>query len=343
MTERPDLTAVPEVVRAYIEGLEAELAQLRSGERKAAPAPEPSEPPTTMQVITVSRQGVAKRTPRHLYGRQRRGGMGVFDLETAEPDAPALLAHIDEGDNLLLVTNLGRAFRLPVEKLVVGEVRDKGAPLAELIRFHPNEHAVAVLPAAGGEYLVLASERGWTQRVRKSFLGKNLFPGMSFHDVKQGGNITAACWTAGQDHVLLATRQGVGIRFRETQIPERGGCLGLRVEPNDQVAAVAAVTDDSDVFVISADGKGTRREMSGFRMNKAPGAGGKQVLKTEQLVTAVTVQPGDDLFVVSETGKIIRFQADDVPPKSGVVQGVNCMALRNDGVTAAAVAALETA
>ncbi len=84
--ERTDLDKLDSVVRAYIEDLEAELDRLRRSKGQsrrstaAAGLLEPSEPPTTLNVVTISAAGLAKRTPRHLYFRQRRGGMGVFDL-----------------------------------------------------------------------------------------------------------------------------------------------------------------------------------------------------------------------------------------------------------------------
>lgn len=98
-----------------------------------------------------------------------------------------------------------------------------------------------------------------------------------------------------------------------------------------------SVLEESSVFLLSADGKGSLRQMAGFAANKAPGAGGKVALKTDHLVGAVTTADGDDLFVISKLGKIIRFQAVEVPAKEGVVQGVNCMALRADETTALAV------
>jgi DNA gyrase subunit A len=77
--------------------------------------------------------------------------------------------------------------------------------------------------------------------------------------------------------------------------------------------------------------------MAGFSANKAPGAGGKVAMKTDDLIGAVTVSEEDDIFVISELSKIIRFGVDEVPAKEGVVQGVNCIALRNDKVTALTV------
>ncbi len=94
----------------------------------------------------------------------------------------------------------------------------------------------------------------------------------------------------------------------------------------------------SGVFLLGADGQGTIRRMAGFSRNKAPGSGGKQAMKADRLVGACAVDEGDDIFIISQLGKIIRFRADEVPAKEGVVQGVACMALRND--EAAALAAV---
>ena len=88
------------------------------------------------------------------------------------------------------------------------------------------------------------------------------------------------------------------------------------------------------------DGRGTIRLMAGFSQNKAPGAGGKQVMKADRLVGIGAVNDGDDIFAISRLGKIIRFRADEIPAKEGVVQGVACMALRSDETTAITIARL---
>lgn len=335
--ERPDLTDVDPEVLAYIETLEMELLQLQTAQPARKPVEEkplePSEPPTTMNVISISRDGLAKRTPRHLYGRQRRSGMGVFDLETAEGDQPALLVVADEEAAVLLFTNFGRAFRLKVDALSEVPVRARGQNIMTLFTFRPHERIIATLPADSGKAVALASQRGWVRTVDASRLTRSLIPGMSFYDVQQGGHMTAACWTNGDDELFVVTRQGKAIRFAERQV-HKSGSLGLRVDMGDEVAAITAVTEESGVFLLSHDGKGTIRAMSGFRLNKAPGAGGKVAMKTDRLVGAVTVKPEDDLFIISQLGKLIRFNAEEVPAKSGVVQGVNCMALRNDEATA---------
>ena len=336
-SERPDLSGVPADVVAYIAALEAELDRLRDRVEPPRVAALPDEPPTPYNIITISRRGVAKRSPRHLYGRQRRGGMGVFDIDTAEDDEPALLGHAHEDDTLLLFTSDGRAFRLAAAALAASPVRARGAPLTDKLPLRPGERVVGLLAEGGGEYAILLSQRGWVRRVRASSLGRSLIQGTSFHDIKEGGPLAAVCWSGGNGDLFLASRQGKAIRFMETQVPTRG-VLGIRLDVTDAAVAAAAVGDGDGVFLLGVDGQGTIRLMSGFAANKAPAAAGKVAMKTERLVGAVAVQPDDELFILSRLGKLIRFTADEIPAKEGVVQGVACMTLRADEAVAVTAA-----
>jgi DNA gyrase subunit A len=342
--ERPDLSRTDPAVREYIEALEAELSRQRRPERAqqsdavlASLPSEPSEPPTTRNLITISLSGVAKRTPRHLYDRQHRGGMGIFDLETPENDPPTQLVIADQSQSLVVITDQGRAFRLPVTDLAEAPVRSRGQSLAQRLGMLPGEKPAVVFPDSGGTYLVLVTQRGQVRRLRYHYFGTNLMPGTLMHDIKEGGPPAAACWTTGEAELFIATRKGDAIRFAERQVPVRG-CLGIRVDPDDSVVAACPVQANSGVFLVGADGRGTVRLMEGFALNKAPGAGGKVALKTDKLIGAATVADAEDVLIISRLGKIIRFRADEVPAKEGVVQGVNCMALRADEVTAMSAA-----
>ncbi len=346
MRERPDLSNLPLDVIAYIEALEQELAHLQdeeSGARGEALL-EASEPPTSAQVISISAGGVAKRTPRHLYLRQRRGGMGVFDLDAPDRDVPAFLVVADISAGLILFTDHGRVFRLSVRDVAEREVRGRGESIVARFPLRPDEHIALVMedtPPLGGAFLLLVSRRGQMRRIAKQYLGSGLQSGASLYDVKEGGAPAAVCWSSGNDELFIVTRQGQAIRFSERLVPVRG-CLGLRVDPNDTVAAVAATAAEGGVFLLSSDGKGTIRQLSGFAGNKAPGAGGKVAMKADAIVGAVAIAPGaesrTDLFAISRLGKAIRFQAAEVPAKEGVVQGVNCMNLRADACVALASA-----
>jgi DNA gyrase subunit A len=265
--------------------------------------------------------------------------MGVFDLETTKADPPAFLLSADENQNLLLITNHARAFRASLADLPESPIRDRGQSLTSRLPLRPDERLTIVLPNQNSGYVALVTERGQVRRLRYNYIGDNLRSGTLLFEPKELGAPAAACWTTGDADLFIATRQGKAIRFVEQRVPF-SGCLGIRLDPGDTVVGVTPVQEESSVFLLSADGKGSIRQMSGFAANKAPGAGGKVALKTDQLVGAAVITDTDDIFIISRLGKIIRFQAVEVPPKEGVVQGVNCMTLRADEIVALTIARL---
>lgn len=346
---RPDLSKVDPTVKEYIEALEAEVERLQQKTARTRPravveekldssleAIEPNEPPTTINIITATASGIAKRTPRHLYSRQRRSGMGVFDLETPNDEPPAVLAIADESANLLLITNLARAFRLPVSAIPEKEVRDRGENILTKLNLLEGERLAAILPDQAQGYVAMVSERGDVRLLRHHVFGEYMKPGTALYDYKAFGPLAAACWTPGDGDLFIASRQGRGIRFSEKLVPPQGG-LGMRLGNGDAAVGITAVYPDSGVLLIGADGKGTIRMMEGFNPNKAPGAGGKIAIASDNLVAALSVEENDEIFIISRLSKIIRFQASEVPPKEGVVQGVICMSLRADEPVAAAI------
>jgi DNA gyrase subunit A len=327
---------------AYIERLEQALEELQAqdgDESDRAAAMEPSEPPTTINVVTITAAGLGKRTPRHLYGRQRRAGMGVFGLDTSEADPPAHLVLADESAGLVLVTNQGRAFRVPLSELAESPVHARARSLVDRFPLRSDERLALVfgdpLPGSRNAYLVLVTQRGQVRRIGSQYVGKNLQAGTVLYNVAEGGPPAAVCWTSGGDELFIVTRSGTAIRFAERLVPVRG-CLGIRVDPNDSVAGVAATGVEGGVFLLTDEGKGTIRLMSGFSANKAPGSSGKTAIKADKVVGAIAAEADQDLFIISQLGKIIRFRAGEVPSKEGVVQGVNCMNLRADECVAVA-------
>lgn len=327
--ERPDLSKVDSTVVAYIEALEKELAQYRKPAERPAPQFEQTEPPTTLNLLTLSRAGLIKRTPRHLYLRQRRGGVGIIDLESDIDDTPIGLTVADESESVLLITNQARAFILPLRDLPETPLRASGQPLSDMLSLQTLESVSIIVPLRDRGYLVLATDRGQVRRMRHHFFGPNFEDGSHLYALIDLGEPLAACWSNGEQDIFLATSQGRAIRFPEQKIPFKG-CQGIRLEGTDTIVSVTAVGANSGVFLLGAEGKGTIRLMSGFAANKSPGAGGKLALKTEYLAGAITVEDTQDLFIASTQSKIIRFQAAEVATTEGVIQGVNCMMLRGD-------------
>lgn len=340
--ERPDLTGIDPKIIEYIEYLEAQVDKKRSS-RIVEEEPElplvPSEPPTTVQIITMTSGGIAKRTPRHLYLRQRRAGMGIFDLDTGEKQPPAILLAAEAGQNLLLFTNRGRAFRLPMEQIPEDAIRARGQMVTGRLGLDETEEITAVLPDRARGSVAMLSERGMIRVLRHHVFGEYMKQGTVVFDTRTFGPLVSCCWTPGDGDLFIASQQGHAIRFSEKLVPVQGG-PGIRLETGDRGAAVTAVYPDSLVFLLSADGRGILRTMEGFNPNKSAGGSGKIALTTSALAGAFTTGIDDDIFIISRLSKIIRFMAAEVPVKEGVVQGVNCISMRADQVAAAAPSAV---
>jgi len=343
--ERPDLSNVDQKVKQYIAFLEEQLQSLQTSKKSRSllendlfsdqtmNASLPAEQPTKINILTISKDGMAKRTPRHHYTPQRRGGMGVFDLELQKDDYPSILCSLDENRTLIVFTNQARVFRVKLSTLPESPLRSRGQEFMDKYQLESGEYIAAVLPERPQGYIAMVSINGRVRALRHHLFGEHMRPGTVMYSYKEFGRLVSACWTEGDSDLFILTKNGMAIRFNEKVIPPQGD-TGIRLMDGDEVAAITAVNDDSSVFMVGADGKGTARLMSGFAPNKSAGGSGKIAMRNSHLIGAVTIDPNDYIFIITRLGKIIRFRADEVPPTEGVIQGVNCIAMRNDEVTA---------
>lgn len=351
------------VLRRYIVTLEHENARLRqelhelrdttSRRERAAVARENREPaasatvPTPrygddVMVITVTAQGLCKRTPINDYSAQRRGGVGVFDIQTSRDDQVAYVLVGRAAAALLVLSSRGRAFRVPVETLPLAEIRGRGAALPERLMFTEGETigALLVLDEERDDRpnVLIATASGWLRSLHRNYVGPRLQPGTLLVDPGRGGPPAAATLSHGGGDVLVALRSGVAYRFSE-QLIRREGVRGIQVRPDDVVAGLTVISEGGAeaIFLASGDGLGTRRSEDTFSSNKSPGGQGKVIMKTDALAGVAAVTEQSEVFCVSGLGKIIRFAVAEAPPKAGNVQGVTIMDCRGDRLTAIAV------
>ena len=344
--QRPDLSKIDPEIVAYIEYLERK-ANLKPGEGRPVASrvtvreeevPEriealPAEGETTYGIITITNEGQAKRTHRHLYTRQHRGGMGVFGIDLVGDDEPAIVAGNEENQNLLFFTNRARVFRQPLSIIPSLPINARGASLGDRFNLEQDETLIAILPEQARGYVALVTQGGRVRCLRHHLFGEHMRPGAAMFNYNEVGPLAAVCWTPGDADLFILTREGMGIRFAEKSIPPQGD-QGIRVAAGDRVASVTSVGEDSGVFIAIADGRGTVRKMSGFAPNKSPGGSGMIAVKSSLVVGGVMVESKDDIFLISRLGKVVRFPMEEVPVTEGVVQGVNCMGLRGDEVIA---------
>lgn len=343
--KRPDLSGVPAHILAYINTLEEENRILRSIERtttesdkqpSTAPAQSFAEPPTTINLISANSDGIAKRTPRHLYQRQRRGGMGIYDIDLPTSQPPSILVLADQNTTLLAITETAKVHRLNMDHITETEIRARGASIIEKAKIPESKRIAVLLPMRAEGYLTILSQSGMVRRIRHHVFGEYMKPGTPLYDQSVFGPVADACWTDSESDLFIASDSGRATRFPEKKVPPQG-CQGIRLSDGETAVAIAAVYNDSNVFLIGRDGKGTIRSMVGFQANKNPGAAGKIALRTNHLISAKNADQASDIFIISTHSKLIRFSAQEVPVKEGVVQGVICVALRGDEVRAVAV------
>lgn len=342
--KRPDLSGVHSQILAYIEALEEEIRTLRSIDRatesdkqsSTAPAQIITEPPTTINLISANSDGIAKRTHRHYYQRQRRGGMGIYDIDLPASQPPSILLLADKETTLLAITEISTAYRLKMNHIIETEIRARGASFNEKTKIPRSEKIALLLPVRADGYLTILSQSGMVRRIRHHVFGEYMKLGTPLYDQNAFGTVADACWTDGESDLFIASESGRATRFPEKKVPPQG-CQGMRLTNGEKAVSIAAVYNDSKVFLIGRDGKGTTRSMVGFLPNKNPGAAGKIAMRTEQLISVKNADHASDIFIISKHCKLIRFSAKEVPVKEGVVRGVNCMALRGDEVMAVVI------
>jgi DNA gyrase/topoisomerase IV subunit A len=229
-----------------------------------------------------------------------------------------------------------------VDSLPLTEVRGRGASIPERLQFTEDETVAAVLALDDEQdprsTVLIATQSGWLRSLHRNYVGPRLQPGTLLSDPKRGGAPAVMALSNGAGDVLLVLRSGLGYRFPERLI-SREGVRGIQTRPDDPVIGLLSVAGDEDeVLLVTADGQGTRRQMAGFASNKSPGGQGKVIMKSEAVAAAARVGPDDEALCISGFAKIIRFAADEVPAKTGNVQGVSVLDTRGDNLTALAVA-----
>ncbi len=359
--ERLDITALPAHVREYIDALieenkrlKEEVAQLRrqleevtrqqpsrsQPKERVSAVPKPKYPDTVM-VVTLSAHGRGKRTPINAYTPQHRGGVGVFDIKLPEGDEPSHLLIADQESVLLCLTDRGRAFRVPVQAIPQGEIRDNGALLKPHLTLLPGERvtAVAVLDdTTAWTHVYIVTAHGWVKRLRNNYVGPRLSPGtVLVNPQKEGGAPAVAFAGTERGDLFIVTRQGMGIRFPVASAPARGA-RGILLQPEDEIVAATQVEEESTVLMITAEGQATRRAMSSFAANRGPGGKGKMAMRSEHVVAAGVADDHDEVFCISRFAKILRFPAGEVPVHQTAARGVDAMNVRGDAVVTMTIA-----
>lgn len=300
--------------------------------------------PEKESMLVFTEGGYVKRTDPAEYRSQKRGGVGVVDLETKEEDFVTILLSANTHDDLLFFTNLGKAYQIKMYDIPEGKRATKGKSVMNFISLADGERVMSILPVSKLEkgkeqYLFLMTNNG---------TGKKM-SGKQFSDVRRNGiiainldkndSLRGASLVEKGDEIMLATAKGQSVRFKESDVREMGrtagGVRAMRLGSGDAIVGFDIVKketrDAAMLLVMSANGLGKKTPLKEYKLQKRGGSGiktAKVTPKTGDLIMAKVITDEAELIAMSQKGQVIRTALDSVSKLGRQTQGVSIMKLR---------------
>ena len=350
------ILADPKVRDGIIRKELEEIAQKYGDERRSEIVSEVEEileeegPPRREVVVAVTAKGYVKATERDAFRAQGRGGKGVIGIRTREGDFLRVVLPAHTHCDLLLFTDMARAFKLPLSRLPLGDRDSAGKNLRQFLEIAQDEEIRAALAVEdyGKGYCLFATRRGIVNRNPLSDYANAHSKGIIAYSAVDADRLMDALISRGKGEVLLATAKGKAIRFREEEIrvtrrPSKG-VIGIRLDGDDAVVGMVWWPRNSppeDLLFVTANGYGKRIAPGEFPLQ---GRGGKGVIaiRLDQasgpLVAVVPVSEGSEALVSTAKGKAIRFPVKEVSVFSRYARGVRIMRLEPGDRVASVVA-----
>ncbi len=283
-------------------------------------------------VITISHSGYIKRNALTSYRAQKRGGKGKIGMETKEEDFVERLFTATAHSFILFFTNKGRVYWLKVHQIPEASRQAKGKAIVNLIQIQTDERVTAALPIrefTAGRSILMATKNGTIKKTELESYSHPRPSGIIAITLEEGDELIAAEITDGTRDVFLGTRDGLSIRFSETDVREIGragkGVIGIRLDEGNEAVAMEIVRDDSTILTVTENGYGKRSTLEDYR---SQGRGGKGIItikiteKNGRVTGMAQVAGEDELILITANGKVLRIRAKDISVQGRNTQGV---------------------
>jgi DNA gyrase subunit A len=305
----------------------------------------------TMLVFTAG--GYVKCTDPSEYRAQKRGGVGVVDLETKEEDFVTMLVSGSNHSDLLFFTNLGKAYQMKMYDIPEGRRATKGKSIMNFLSLGGDEKVTSILPlpkevAKSPVSLMLVTKNGTAKKMSAESFQDVRRSGIIAIRLDKGDQLVSALITDKGDEVIVATSGGQSIRFKESDIREMGrtagGVRGIKLSKSDEIIGVDVIKKEhkaGSFLTMSANGFGKQTALKEYKVQKRGGSGiktAKVTPKTGKLIVAkVVAGEEEELIAMSKKGQVIRTALKDIPSLGRQTQGVTVMRLRaGDGIASIA-------
>lgn len=301
--------------------------------------------PDTETVIVLTKGGYIKRTNPDEYRKQKRGGVGVVDLDTKEEDFITHLITTNTHSELLFFSDMGKAYKLKTFEIPEGKRATRGKSIMNFISLTESEKITSILPMPKA---VKGAPELSLMMITKNGTGKKV-AAKSFHEVRKSGLIAitldkgdelmSTSFVAKGDDVMVVTADGQSIRFKESDIREMGrnaaGVRAIKLGKDDVVISADAVKKDAKdamLFVMSANGYGKKTSLKEYKVQGRGGSGiltAKVTDKTGVLMGGkVVTEEHEEVVAMSKKSQVIRVDIKEIPSLGRQTQGVRVMKLR---------------
>ncbi len=296
-------------------------------------------------VLVLTSGGYIKRTNPGEYRRQKRGGVGVVDLDTKEEDFVTQFLTASAHSDLLFFSDRGKVYSLKMYELPEGKRATKGKSIMNFISLEQGEQITSILAmpkekkAVEGLSLLMATKDGTVKRVAASEFHEVRRSGLIAIGLDKGDSLISAQFVYAGDDAVLVTSKGQAIRFVARDVREMGrqaaGVRGMKLRSGDSIVGAGIVpkgAKDAELLVLSSTGYGKKTKLSEYKTQGRGGSGIKTMSitpKTKQLVGgAVVLAKGGELVAMSKKSQTIRTGLDEISTLSRATQGVRVMKLR---------------
>ena len=290
--------------------------------------------------ITVSNTGYVKRTAISTYRNQRRGGKGRIGMRTREEDFVSHLFVASTHAYIMIFTDGGRAYWLKVHEIPDVGPGGKGKAIANLVSLAAGEKIAALLAVKEfdeSRHVVMGTRQGVVKKVMLSAFSNPRAGGILAMGVEPGDAVIAVQVTDGNAELFLGTRNGMAIRFAETDVRAMGrtayGVRGISLRDDDYVVAMEVVSPGGTLLTVTEQGYGKRTEIEEYRVQSRGGVGIINIATSERngkIVGVACVQDDDELLLITQQGMILRMQTRDVRAIGRATQGVKLIDIEGD-------------
>ncbi|MBE6728439.1 MAG: DNA gyrase subunit A [Ruminococcaceae bacterium] len=291
-------------------------------------------------VITKTQNGYIKRIPASEYSVQNRGGKGIKGMSTREDDIVQNMFVCSSHDAIMMFTNLGRVYRIKAYEIPEGSRQSKGMNAVNIVPLMADEKITTILPCTVKDdeerFLCMVTAKGIIKRTRLSEFKNTRKSGIIALSIDEDDELKFVRMTTGEDNLLLATKKGIAIHFRESDVRPMGrtarGVKAITIRGEDSVVDMAICDENTKILTITDNGYGRISSISDYRLQSRGGKGIKNYRTDKYNCNVAAVLPAlenTDIIMIADDGVIIRIFMDDISEFARPSKGVRIMNTKN--------------